>query len=160
MTSDRTLSEILARKALPPYNYPRHQELVSTHSRWKRNSFGQTYISHRDKSVSKVTNSVLSVQPGHQQYPQSHINQQRDKDVGFPACRIKRNSVRENGRTVFNVSMTTVGFTYIASLMSEGHQDNLLKRHSVEIFWLSLVCCYFCGQTQSHLEPATPQNLF
>jgi len=81
-----------------------------------------------------VTNSVLSVQPGHQQYPQNHINQQRDKDVGFPACRTKRNSVREKGRTMFNVSMTTVGFIYIASLMSQGHQDNLPKRHGVEIF--------------------------
>lgn len=75
MTSDRTLSETLGVKALPPDHYPRQQELVSTHSRSKRNGFRQTYISHRDESVSKVTNSVLSIQPGHQQYPQSHINQ-------------------------------------------------------------------------------------
>lgn len=121
-------------KALPPYNYPRHQELVSTHSRWKRNGFGQTYISHGDEGVSKVTDSVLPVQPGHQQHPQSHINQQRDKDVGFPACRIKRNNVRQKGRTVFNVSMTIVGFTYIAYFVSQGHQDNLLTGHGVEIF--------------------------
>lgn len=67
-----------------------------------------------------MTNSVLSVQPGHQQYPQSHVNQQRDKDVGFPACRIKRNGVREKERTVFNVAVT-IGFAYIASKLGACH---------------------------------------
>lgn len=112
-----------------PYRHPyRHRELGSTHSRGRRNSLGQTYISHGDEGVSEMADAVLSVQPGHQQYPQSHINQQRDKDVGFPVCRTKRNSVREKGRTVLNISthdncqLPSHGISDVL-----GHQDNLLE---------------------------------
>lgn len=81
-----------------------------------------------------MTDPILSVQPGHEQYSQSHINQQRDKDVGFPACTIKRNNVRAKERTALQVSVTTVGFIYIASFMSQEHLDNLLKKRGAECF--------------------------
>lgn len=95
-----------------------------------------------------MTNAVLPVQPRHQQYPQGDINQQRHKDVGFPAVRVERNRVREKGRTVFNVSITVVGFAYVAPLMSQGCQDNSLKRNNFGNFSLPLVCCSFYSRAQ------------
>lgn len=43
--------------------------------------------------------------------------------------------MREKGRAVFNVSMTVVGFAYVAPLQSQGHQDNSLKRNNFHIHW-------------------------
>lgn len=119
-----SLKPLCVRHCLPTLRAGQHPQ------QGKEKRPGQTYISHRDEGVSEVTDAVLSVQPGHQQYPQSHINQQRDKDVGFPVCRTKKNSIREKGRTVFNVSMHDN-----CRLPSHGisdvprHQDNLLEAH-------------------------------
>lgn len=45
-----------------------------------------------------MTNAVLPVQPRHQQYPQGDINQQRHKDVGFPAGRVETELEKKEGQ--------------------------------------------------------------